>query len=326
VNEQYSELSSIELNTLKEIFIKHGTTHSDNNHLRKAQRLYLSSAPVFDGIEILDLLSQVSIDLKDWQTALDALLKSSLLETRPDVLDIKLTNLTFIASQLKDQFLDLSKVTSIKEVRKLYQSLSDAHPTYAQFQFELSLTYLETGDLVNAKQLLYPIQYDLNIGNAVRAHLEEIKEYEASITKKEVEKLPSTTNQDIKIKLIRVGNSFLVDVLFNGTKVRLLLDTGASITSLTPQTITRLRLTSTRDVIKLSTANGVTNAEIYLAKKVTLGKITINRLNVAEINLGNSKQFQGLLGTDLLNEIGGKNYSYLIDNESNTLIFRKKKR
>ena len=50
--------------------------------------------------------------------------------------------------------------------------------------------------------------------------------------------------------------------------------------------------------------------------------MTVRDLVVAEINLGNSQRFQGLLGTDLLNKVGA-DYSYLIDNENNALIFRR---
>jgi len=44
---------------------------------------------------------------------------------------------------------------------------------------------------------------------------------------------------------------------------------------------------------------------------------------VAEIDLGRDGEFEGLLGTDLLNRVN-KDYAYLIDNQKNELIFRRR--
>ena len=77
--------------------------------------------------------------------------------------------------------------------------------------------------------------------------------------------------------------------------------------------------------MRLSTANGITESQLYLVKKLKLGRFTVNNLVVAEIDLNQNGRFQGLLGTDLLNKVG-PNYSYLIDNENSRLIFRRKRR
>jgi len=44
---------------------------------------------------------------------------------------------------------------------------------------------------------------------------------------------------------------------------------------------------------------------------------------IAEIEFSSNSPFQGLLGTDLLNQLD-TNYSYIIDNQKNALIFRAK--
>ena len=322
IEERYSDLSSEELAVYKTLFINMGLVFSDNGNLKKAQRLYLTSSPLFEGVEILDSLASVSIELNDWKTAFDALLKSSLLESRPEVISTKLTNLSSVASKLKS---DLLTSSDLESARQLYQLLYESHPSYAQFQLELAFIHLELENINEAKQLLNAIQYDLGVGNIAQKQLALLETQAPSITENKPPQKPNKRNSDISVSLVRSGNSFLVDSAINGKKARLLLDTGASITALSPELISRSRLSPTGQVVRLSTANGITESKLFLAKKITLGRVTIHDLVVAEINLGNSQHFQGLLGTDLLNKVGS-DYSYLIDNENSALIFRRTRR
>ena len=103
----------------------------------------------------------------------------------------------------------------------------------------------------------------------------------------------------------------------------MLLDTGASITSLSAEVIQRLGLEPLGRSIQINTANGRTEAPLYRVKRISLGRFRIQDLVVAEIDLGRDNRFQGLLGTDLLNGVN-QNYGYLIDNQKSELIFRRR--
>ena len=329
VDELYQELDSEQLQSLKQVFYTQALQYSDSGDLKKAQRLLINVSTLFDEVDILDLLSSVSIDLNDWSTALNALLKSSLIESRPEVLSEKLTLLTNVSSKIKNE---LTAISSFDSIRQLYQKLYDAHPSYAYFQLELAFSYLNLNDTSNAKIAFSAIAYDLDVGAQAQeqlALLNQIEQNERQAQTKAREDLEARqaarNSPDISISLIRAGNSFLVDSSIENKQTRLLLDTGASITALSPELISRLGLSPTGDVIRLSTANGVTESQLYLAKKIKLGRFIIRDLVVAEINLGDSRNFQGLLGTDLLNKVGA-NYSYLIDNENNSLIFKRKRK
>ena len=331
VNQLYGGLSTEQINLFKQVFFTQALQYSDSGELKKSQRLLKQASPLFESVDILDLLANVSVDLTDWRSALDALLKSSLIESRPDVLVTKLSSLSNIASQLKSDFLSTSDLTSI---RQLYQSLYDSHPSYAPFQLELAFSYLALDDVNSAKPLFSAIQYDIEVGSQAQEQLAIIEQLDreqqsASLNARlELEARNRQANinrNDISVALVRVGNSFLVDSAIDGKQARLLLDTGASITSLSSQLISRLGLSATGNVVRLSTANGITESQLYLVKKLKLGRFTVNNLVVAEIDLNQNGRFQGLLGTDLLNKIG-PNYSYLIDNENSRLIFRRKRR
>ena len=331
INDSYDELDSEQLNLFKHAFLQQAFKYSDQGALKKAQRLLNKTTELFQEVDVFDLLAKVSIDLQDWQSALSALLKSTLTESRPDVLIDKLSTLANVASQRKSEFAASSDLESI---RKLYQSLYDAHPSYSYFQLELAFSHLALNDINNAKPLLSAIQYDLDVGTQAQEQLAILndidqKERQAAINAREElaakRRQAASGRNDISVSLIRAGNSFLIDTSIENKQTRLLLDTGASITSLSPEVIARLRLTPTGNSIRLSTANGITESQLYLARRVKLGRFTIEDLVVAEVNLGGSGRFEGLLGTDLLNKVG-ENYSYLIDNENNQLIFRRKRR
>ena len=316
VNDQYSQLSIDQLDSLKQLFIHQGLSYSDNGQPNKAQRLYSQLSELFNDTDILDLLSSTSIKLKDWQSAFDALLSSSLLESRPDALIKKQLALANVAAQLKQTFQASNDLASIQ---RLYQQLYETHPSYSYFQFELAMAQLSLGNTVNAKTLLSAIQYDLDIGSSAQEQLALINKQEQAEQKSIEQKSKLENSPNTVVPLTRVGNSFLINSKINGRETRLLLDTGASITALSANLIDQLNLPATGEVIRLSTANGVTQSQLFLAKRIQLGRVTAQNLVVAEIELGSNDQFQGLLGTDLLNQI---NKNYLIDNQNNKLIFR----
>ena len=317
VNDQYSVLSSEELASFKRLFIQQGLAYSDNAQYNKAQRLYSKLTTLFNDVDVWDLLSNALAELNDWPNALNALLKSSLLESDPDALVQKRVSLARIAAQLKQNYLNNNDTIRVQD---LYQTLYDSHPGFTLFQFELALAQLRLGDIRSAKNLLSAIKYDPELGNAVQEQLAQIalqeQQKEQSIVEQKKQPAPQT---GVVVPLTRAGNSFLVGSKINGRQTQLLLDTGASITALAPDVIQQLNLTATGEIIRLSTANGITESPLYLAKRIQLGQITVKNLVVAEIELGNTDRFKGLLGTDLLNKISN---DYVIDNKNNQLIFR----
>lgn len=318
VNEQYSQLSSDQLSAFKQLFIRQGQNYNDNGQHNKALRFFSALSGLFNDVDVLDLLSSTAVKLSEWQIAFEALLRSSLLESRPDFLVKKQTALANIASQLKQSYLASQDYSSVQQ---LYQMLYEAHPGYAYFQYELGLAQLSLGDTITAKSQFNAIQYDLDIGPAAQEQLALLKQTENQQKTNEQQEQPRSN--DIVVPLTRVGNSFLVSSSINGRQTQLLLDTGASITALSPSLIERLNLPATGEVIRLSTANGITEARLYHAKRIQLGRVIARDLVIAEIELGNTERFQGLLGTDLLNQING---NYLIDNQNNNLIFRSSNR
>lgn len=323
VNEYYSSLSSSELASLKAALLSlaFGTSAND---LSQTKSVLIATSTAFDDLDVWAYLGDVAMSGNDWNTAFNAHFRASELESNPIDLDALLKKLLISSSHLRSNFEGNNDVLSIKN---LYQRLSNLHPNFQRFQYELAIASLNVGETDNAKRLLQLLIYDLELGDVskqVLARLDAQTELEPEPDVAVAQPLERNIHaNDIVVPLISVGSSFIVESIIDRTSAPLLLDTGASITSLSSQLIERLELQPTGQTIRLSTANGVTSARIYHLKQLRLGSLVLRNMLVAEIGLANNRNFQGLLGTDALNQLKPQ-YSYLIDNQESALIFRKR--
>lgn len=318
INEHHSYLSIIELKKLKQGFL----TLAFSQHEKTAQQknTLLMASGVFDELDVWVLLANSAVNDQDWPLAHKANIKASQLENDPIKLEQHFERLLYSASKLRSSFENINDELSIK---KLYQELSNLHPVYQRFQIELAFSHLRLNDIQMAKTLLTNLRYDIEYGTIAQRTLDKIN---AQIKEQQTTNIiPTKTiaeRNQIVIPLITSGSSFLIDVDINRKKTRLLLDTGASITALSSSLISKLQLQETGQIIRISTANGINDAKLYRAKRLALGRLELRDMIIAEINLAPNNRFQGLLGTDALNQLKPE-YSYRIDNLENALIFRK---
>lgn len=315
-------LSSEQLEELKNHFFGYINILKGLDKLKLAERDLVSFSRYFDELAVWDQLAEVSAKLNNTKGEFAALSRAAELENRTDVLQNKISRLEFLAGTIKE---NLKVKNDVLGIRMLYQGLVNQHPNSTRFSFELAQAHIAVGDMLAAEQLLVPLKYDLEFGNLAIQQLDQINQQRLSSgTDNKPEQAPSEfAPTDLVVPLTRRGNSFLVDTSVNGRQVKMLLDTGASITSLSSEQIQRLGLPPTGQSVRLSTANGIRNAPLYRIKKIRLGRLTIEDLIIAEIEFDPNSPIQGLLGTDLLNRANNR-YSYLIDNNANALIFRRK--
>jgi clan AA aspartic protease (TIGR02281 family) len=323
INDVYSQASSQQLIYFKSIILRAANQLSHNSK-EAAIALLLAYTEAFNDVDAWRQLGSVSADLGDWDAAVTALLASSAQEYEPQAYKASLRALLRAASYARAT---LEKRNDQVSILALYQRLYDSHPSHPRFQLELAQAHLRLNDYQSARSYLDPLAYDIELGAIAQQLLANIDSSLAS-----QEEIPSRIESirkadwrasDIKIPLIRSGNSLLVDVSINSSSMRLLLDTGASITALSSDTIRRLGLSPTGQSISLSTANGLTKSQLYKAERLNLGRIQLKNLLVAEVDLGHKSQVEGLLGTDVLKQVS-KHFGYLIDDQQNALIFRKK--
>jgi len=107
------------------------------------------------------------------------------------------------------------------------------------------------------------------------------------------------------IPLERRGDGYVVEVTLNDqAKLKLLVDTGASMTALTRESFRRLArqhfsLLGTR---LFNTANGYTRGDIYRTSALTLGEERIEGTNIAILDLKTMDDIDGLLGMNVLRQ------------------------
>lgn len=326
IDKVYQQANAQELDLFKQQVMDHAKHLTDKHNDLHASALLEAYTNVFDDVDAWRELGASTARLSNWDTAVAAYLNASRLEHQPEALESLMQAVIRSAAHSRAS---LEQQDDNIGVLLLYQHLYDQRPNYARFQLELAQSFLRLGDDASAIPLLEVLQYDPELGSIGKQKLATIEQRREKLVIARQEER-STEHQadnrrrsDIVVPLIRSGNSFILDVDVNSRSVRMLLDTGASITALSANLISTLNLEPTGRYIQLTTANGVRRSQLFKSKTLQIGRFEINNLVIAEIDLSRSHGIQGLLGTDVLNKIDTQ-YSYLIDNQSNSLIFRRK--
>jgi len=126
--------------------------------------------------------------------------------------------------------------------------------------------------------------------------------------------------EEIAVPLIRFGSQFLVPIKVEGESVKLLLDTGASISGLTADFINRhYSLVKSSKPIQLNTASGTVDSFLFVVDTLTIESITFNKHMLARLPMDNMDHFDGLLGVDILGR-----FDFVIDQDKAVLRLRKR--
>ena len=128
------------------------------------------------------------------------------------------------------------------------------------------------------------------------------------------------TPPEITVQLIRFGTQFLVPVTVEGEQVKLLLDTGASISGLTTSFVnSHYSMVKSPKPIQLNTASGTVESYLFVVDTFTIENITFNKHMLARLPMENADQFDGLLGVDILGR-----FDFVIDQNKAILRLRKR--
>jgi aspartyl protease family protein len=112
-------------------------------------------------------------------------------------------------------------------------------------------------------------------------------------------KLMLTANQQTAVALESRGRHFVALVKLQGRDQEMLVDTGASVTSISQSLANKLKLQPV-DSMVFQTANGTTVGDIVLANLEIPGLLTVSNLRVAVMK---DMEGPGLLGMDVLRKV-----------------------
>ncbi|KAF7787564.1 hypothetical protein PRUB_a4676 [Pseudoalteromonas rubra] len=118
------------------------------------------------------------------------------------------------------------------------------------------------------------------------------------------------------VPLRRLGSHFVLEAQLAGTTIELMIDTGASVTSLTQQQFaTLIQAVDYLDTRTVSTANGLANVEFYQSEQMQIGDQVRGPIQFAVMN--EMRAGPGLLGMNFL-----RHFDFDIDQRNAVLILR----
>ncbi|QPB81580.1 TIGR02281 family clan AA aspartic protease [Pseudoalteromonas rubra] len=118
------------------------------------------------------------------------------------------------------------------------------------------------------------------------------------------------------VPLRRLGSHFVLEAQLAGTTIELMIDTGASVTSLTQQQFSILnQAVDYLDTRTVSTANGLANVEFYQSEQMQIGDQVRGPIQFAVMN--EMRAGPGLLGMNFL-----RYFDFDIDQRNAVLILR----
>lgn len=195
---------------------------------------------------------------------------------------------------------------------EFYRHLTQLEPDHAEYFIGLAGAQLALGDTDAALRSLQLVAHDPAYAAQVTPMLAQLQQgsadgHEAAAPAVEVTGIP----------LQRRGNHFLVEARpGRGHSLSLLIDTGASMTILTPVALERrdIRYTDTGRSGVFNTANGRVRAPIYRIDTLAVDGWEVARLDVGVLDLGDRTDIDGLLGMNFL-----QHFQFFIDQNHSLL-------
>jgi len=183
----------------------------------------------------------------------------------------------------------LRQAQRVAEIDALYESLTLAMPERAEFYLRLAEHRMDMGNDQGALPVLAQIENHHQWGGRAR-------ELIAVITAPE----PGTVLANVPLS--RSGNQFIVTASLDGRReIRLLIDTGASVTIVAPKVLEGLGYNLGGQKGRFSTANGEVDAPLVGVQSLAVGEQLVSPITVGAIALSRPVEpVDGLLGMDFL--------------------------
>ncbi len=256
------------------------------------------------------LLVEVYNRLKAYPSAIDALYLAKGHAFQQDVLDDINDKLRTIVNKQANLFVENLQYN---ELLKLYEKLTQQEADYAPYFIGLAQAQVMSGDTNGAKNSLQMIVGDLNVGQKASDMLAELQ-------KKQPQSSSDNTPEEEGVEpvpgvaLIKRGNHYLVDAFpDSGEGVRLLIDTGASLTVFTPDALSKhnVKYKDTGERRYFNTANGIVEAPIYQLDHLLIGDWKVENITIAILELQGNDSAEGLLGMNFL-----QHFRFFIDQQN----------
>jgi clan AA aspartic protease (TIGR02281 family) len=276
-----------------------------------AQLLQRFLVAAFRDTDARQLLAETYYGQQDYLPAIEQLYEARGYAYRPEVLARITRRIRFVVNE---QALLYKNNDDIRGLLTLFQDLTQREPDYAAWFVELAIAQLALDERDAAQRSLALVIYDPDVGEQAQAMLTKLRQAATVVHDTDAVALATEVAD---IPLTRSGQHFLVDAShgYDGS-LRLLIDTGASMTMVTPGSLQRqgVRYRDTGQRRVFNTANGPVRAPIYILETLSVGDWSVQQLEVGVIALDGQSGIDGLLGMNFL-----KHFRFFIDQNDSML-------
>jgi len=275
-------------------------------HISLAEQLlqrFLVAA--YRDVEARILLAEVYLVEENFHAAIDQFYEARGYAYRPAMLQ-RISN--HIRSMVAELAPSLKRNNDHNALLVLYQQLTQLEPDHAPWFMGLAAAQLVLDDKEAARRSLLLVAQDPDVGAQAQSMLSELT---IALAKQDDAEPQVSATKVVGIPLHRSGSHFIVDASpARGLNIRLLIDTGASLTILTPDVLEQhgIRYQDTGRTRVFSTANGPVRAPVYILESLTVGNWKVNQLEIAVLDLSGGSAIDGLLGMNFL-----RHFQFFID-------------
>ena len=282
---------------------------SSQGQFTELTELYLSV--FYDDIEVLLSLAKFNRSTGFLAEAAAVLhLVKSYAYTNRDKITVEATINDFI-SQVHTDLVSADDLFGLANIYQQMHRLNLLRPMHRLRQAQLSI---QTGSMASAREILA----DLIQEPSVSAEAEQIMlNHQQELSLGKGNKMAMKNDYSDQVALVSRGNQYLTNLEIEENTVALLIDTGASMTTLSQAAFHALSSKHTFDPMgqrMFSTANGITKGNIYRVERLKLGKFTLNGAQLAVLDFTMPAGVDGLLGMNVLAQ-----FRFHIDQEKQLL-------
>ncbi len=209
-----------------------------------------------------------------------------------------------LIDQIETEYaLQLEEGERLSDLLQLYEFLTRQSPEDLALFYKLAGVQNRLRHYYDALASLNHVIYDPTWGKLAQTLVEEIQQ---SID----------LDDEVQVPLQRAGEHFIVTARINGIDgARLMIDTGASLCVLRPQTAQQFGLpTDSEDYVTLNLVAGVFNAPRIEIGTLSVGDASVRNIQASVIEMPPSVETDGLLGMNFLN-----NFKFFIDQKREIL-------
>lgn len=219
--------------------------------------------------------------------------------------EIPATQVNNLLSEIVSQYAeDLGSREQFDELINLYRRMTQAVPSDLGYYYKLGRTFYNISRYADAAAALNFSLYDTVWGERSRNLLQKIQQYLA-------------LEDGEQLSLENDNGQFYVNVQVNHISgVRLLIDTGASVSSLRPEVARRLGVDFDEDdTVIVQGVNSTFNAPRATVDTMLIGEVEVEEIDINIVEMGEGIDADGLLGMNVLGR-----FRFFIDQDRDLLF------